>query len=471
VRSAFIFFLTPAFLTLAASLAAADTIHLKNGRSIVADSVRENGSRVEYEIGDNTYAISRSSVASISAGGTPVVASTAPVELPEPPALEPLDRLPDLSNAVIHNGAVDADALAAIDKQGDTHRTAAAYYAAGRFEHIRGNTIHAVDYMKEAVRLDPDSSLILEHYAALLLSSGRAKEALPFAEQAVRVTPKSPDTQSILGYAYYENDRNKDAIAAWKKSLELRPSDQVQSMLERAQRERAAEENYNEQESNHFTLRYEGTQAPAPLRRALLDALEQHYADLSAQFGDSPRQSVVVILYTEQAFFDVTQAPAWSAAFNDGKLRIPLRGLQGVTPELSRVLRHELAHSFINAISRGHAPIWLHEGLAQKFEGKSTRSHGLALSRGFGTGHFIPLNGLEGPFTTYSAPEAIVAYAESLAFVEYIDETYGMSDLVRILQRIGEGSATEAALRATIHSGYSDLETELTAYLKKQYGD
>jgi len=47
-----------------------------------------------------------------------------------------------------------------------------------------------------------------------------------------------------------------------------------------------------------------------------------------------------------------------------------------------------------------------------------------------------------------SSAEATVAYDESLAAVEYIQETYGMSDVQRILQRMGDGSTPEAALRA-----------------------
>lgn len=451
--------------------AAAETIKLKNGRTIVADSVRERGSRVEYEIGDNTYAIQKSSVASITAGGTPVVSARTGEEVPEPPAQEPLDRLPDLTNLVVVNGAVDTDTLALIEKQGNVQRTAAAYYAAGRFEHMRGNLARAVDYMKEAVRLDAGSSLILEHYASLLLSTGRAPEALPYAEQAVRVTPKSADTQNILGYALYQNDRTKEAVAAWQRSLELRPSEKTQAMLERAQRELAAEEGYGEQESNHFTMRYEGSKAPAALRRGILDALEQHYSDLAAQFGDAPHQSVVVILYTDQAYFDVTQAPAWTSALNDGKLRIPLRGMDKVSSELSSVLRHELAHSFINALSRGRAPVWLHEGIAQMMQGKTSAPFGRVMAQGFATGHFIPLNGMEGSFMSFGKDESAVAYAESLAFVEYISEKYGFSDVVRILQRIAEGASTEAALRATVHDGYSGLEGELGPYLKGKYGE
>ena len=71
----------------------------------------------------------------------------------------------------------------------------------------------------------------------------------------------------------------------------------------------------------------------------------------------------------------------------------------------------------------------------------------------------------------YSGPQAYLAYAESLAAVSYINDTYGMSDIQRILQRIGDGTSTETALRATIHSDYGQLESELGKYLSDKYGD
>jgi len=57
------------FVALSASPSHADVIHLKNGRKIWADHVRENGTRVEYDVGDDSYAIPRSSVETIEAGG------------------------------------------------------------------------------------------------------------------------------------------------------------------------------------------------------------------------------------------------------------------------------------------------------------------------------------------------------------------------------------------------------------------
>ena len=53
----------------AALPASADVIHLKNGRTIWADQVRENKDHVEYDLGEDTYAIPKSSVDRIDAGG------------------------------------------------------------------------------------------------------------------------------------------------------------------------------------------------------------------------------------------------------------------------------------------------------------------------------------------------------------------------------------------------------------------
>ena len=104
-----------------------------------------------------------------------------------------------------------------------------------------------------------------------------------------------------------------------------------------------------------------------------------------------------------------------------------------MTPELAHVLKHELAHSFITQLSGGRCPPWLHEGIAQFLEPKSLGSEGRQLALLFKAQQNIPLNALEGSFQSFSGAQAYVAYAESLAAVSYINDTYGMSDIQRIL--------------------------------------
>ena len=283
--------------------------------------------------------------------------------------------------------------------------------------------------------------------------------------------PNSPDAYTVLGYAQQACDRTKDAVASWKHSLELRPDPAVQQYLAKAQREQNVETDFAERESSHFVLHYEGKQTSEAFRGQILAALESDYDDLASNLGTPPRDNILVTLYTEQAFFDVTRAPSWSGALNDGKLRIPISGLNSLTPELARVLKHELAHTFINRLSGGRCPPWLHEGIAQLLEPRTLGSDGHQLALLFKAQRNIPLNMLEGSFMRFSGAEAYVAYAESLAAVSYINDTYGMSDIQRVLQLLSEGSSTEAALRATIHSDYGQLETEVGKYLSDKYGE
>jgi hypothetical protein len=294
---------------------------------------------------------------------------------------------------------------------------------------------------------------------------------LPYAERSVRANSDSADAHTVLGFVQFSADRTKEAVRSWKRSLEIRPDAIVEQYLAKAQREATTEADFSQRESSHFTLRYEGKQTSEQLRRALIVTLESHYDDLVRVLGVAPRASIPVILYTEQAFFDVTHAPSWSGAVNDGKLRIPISGITSMTSDLARVLKHELAHSFVAQATGSRCPTWLNEGIAQAVEPKTVAANGRRLSQLFRAQRAIPYNALESGFMRFSPIEAVVAYDESLAAVEYISETYGMSDVERILERLGQGSSTEAALRATIHSDYGQLESDVGKFLARKYGE
>jgi hypothetical protein len=463
----------PCLLLLAAASAPADTIHLKNGRTILADHVEENGTHYQYEIGDDTYAIPKTSVDRIEAGGMPAHSSSTAgkKDLPNFTPPDTLANEGDLLTTVIKEGAVDTVALTQLESKGNAELAATADFIAGKFEFDHGNIDQSRRYFDSALTHQPQNATVLIYYAALLVRTGNPSQAIPYAQRAVSAAPTSPDAYTVLGYAQQAADRTKDAIASWQHSLSLRPDAAVQQYLAKAQREQNAESDFTQRESSHFVLHYEGKQTSEQFRAQILDALESDYDELSSDLGSPPRDNILVTLYTEQAFFDVTRAPSWTGALNDGKLRIPVNGLSTLTPELARILKHELAHTFINHISAGRCPVWLNEGLAQFLEPKSINGEGRQLSQLFNTQRNIPLNALEGSFMRFSGPQAYVAYAESLAAVTYINDTYGLSDLQRILERLAQGNSTESALRSTIHSDYGQLESELAKYLSDKYGN
>ncbi len=453
-----------------AIFASAEVIRLKNGDVIYVDSVKEGADKVEYAIGDDTYAIPRSRVQSIEGGVRPQPAPSQ--SQPEISAYTPDTRMAGegpVLEKIAHNGNVDRVALEAIASQHDAPQTAMAFYLAGKLDYLAGNYSDSRRDFERSLENDPENPAILNYYAALLIRTGNSRQAIPYAERAVRLAPDSPDALAVLGYAQYAADRAKDAIQSWKRSLTLRPDASIVLVIARAEREASAESSYSERETGHFVLRYEGAQSSNTFRSQLLSSLESDYQELSQEFGGEPRSSIQVILYTNQAFFDVTQQPSWVGALNDGKLRIPLQGLDSVTPTLLRVLKHELTHSFVNQLSMGRCPHWLNEGIAQMMEPRLV-ARPTQLAQLFQLQQEVPLYALEGGFSSLTEMQAALAYDESLASVLYIRDRYGMSDVLHILERLGHGDSTEAALRSTIHCDYRQLQDEIRADLARHSG-
>ena len=462
--STFVISLGLALACLWPACVAAQEVHLKNGDVIYADHVDENGDRVRYEVGDNSYTIPKSSVERIVAG-TRAESIAMPAELPKFTPETHAGGEAHLLDQIVHEHEVDRSVLREVESRGSEKDTAIAYYVAGKTEFEAGQFASAKQDLETALRFDPENPAILNYYGAALVRTGSPLDAIAYAERASRIAPDSPDAFAVLGYAQFATGRLRDSIASWKKSLSLRPDASLQAMIDRAQRESRAEAGYSERDSSHFALKYEGRQSSESFRDQLMQVLEADYRDLSRQFGAEPRSSIQVVLYTDQAFFDVTRAPAWTGALNDGRLRIPLRGLDSVTPELGRVLRHELTHSFVNQLSLGHCPAWLNEGIAQMMEPQSLGSRAARLADLFREQHEIPLNLLEAGFSSFNRTQAEIAYDESLAAVEFIYSRYGMNDLIQMVERIGHGESTETSLRQVLHDDYGQFQEELRRHL------
>ena len=136
--------------------------------------------------------------------------------------------------------------------------------------------------------------------------------------------------------------RSRSGSALWR----LQPDAEVQHALEKAERDAQEEATYREGETAHFRLRYNGGAAPE-LAREVLQTLETEFDEISSTLNYVPPEPIGVILYTNQTFSDITRAPSWSGALNDGRIRVPVEGLSSMTDELARVLKHELTHSFV----------------------------------------------------------------------------------------------------------------------------
>ena len=471
---------TPVAVLLALAVssgAAADTIILRNGRRIVASDVTEDSAHVTYQTPAGQFSIPKTIVeriehdgfsyssASSSAGSAPPVSA---------PTVEPVSGYEDVMRLAVHNDAVDFAYLARADSEARSGgaiaiaNDSAAHHAAAQFLIGKGDIDPAIEQYHQALAYAPANVGLLLNVASLYLRESQFTAALDPLERARRAAPNSADVAKLMGWAYRGADKMDRAIAEWQRAESLRKDPEVEQALEKAQRDKGEEDSYREGETLHFNLKYNGSATP-DLARGILRALEDDFRDLESQLDYTPPESIAVILYTDQAFADITRAPGWVGALNDGRLRIPVQGLSSVTPELARVLKHELTHSFVGQKSHGRAPTWLQEGVAQWMEGRRSTASAGALVSAAGQGAMPPLGAMEGSWMALSGNSAAFSYAWALAVVEAIIDTGGVNDISRLLDRVATSPSTESAAQEALHSNYSDLQDDTVAYLKREY--
>ena len=462
-------------LLLLPSLLLGDVIYLKNGRKIIAPVTREDGAQVYYEMAGGEIAIPKSIVDHVDKSEAPA---------PEPQDLSPRPQrklsLPlappvDPPPASLKDQALDEGSLRSLADDARSDPTPAnleklkrGYQAAAVLLTRQGDPEAAILKYREALKYVPHDQALTLALGYLLWQQEHYREAVDLLLPESDRHPESPDYPAMLGSAFYGMENLDQAIAQWNKALAIHDNAQIREAVQRAERERAVSGSFAELRSGHYVLRYDGQQNER-LSGEILSTLEGAFQDLSLDLGYAPADSIVVIVYSHQEFRDVTRTPSWVGAANDGKLRLPVSGLTGVTPELARVLKHELTHSFVRQITLGRCPIWFNEGLAQLEEGASTARPGRELARALAADKTPAFATLDSSFVGLPAAQVGLAYAHSLAALEFLRDTYGMEEIRRLLHQM-PSAEIDTLLQNELHVDYTGFEREVDEYVAKKYG-
>ena len=282
-------------------------------------------------------------------------------------------------------------------------------------------------------------------YAMSEIALGRIDRALPVVLDGLVREPESAELHELLGDIRDREERVDEALRSWREAFRLKPNDRLRDKILKGEREMHAGRDFDFTATAHFNLRYDG-EVDAAFAEQVVDFLEERYDDLADTFVHAPQQPITVILYPDEQFRDVTQAADQVAGLYDGKIRLPLGGLRSVGPAQERVLVHELTHAVVHSKTRGNCPRWLHEGLAQRMEPRAvtradTRSVRQLLSSG------DPATWEQRGFS----------YPAALSLVSYLEQRRGFGGLLDLLDSLGEGLATDAALREAFGEGYDTV--------------
>jgi tetratricopeptide (TPR) repeat protein len=332
------------------------------------------------------------------------------------------------------------------------------YVAAGSELLQKGDYRGARDAFDEALRYaDTDVAAYLGLGIAALHLKDETTAERSF-RRAVELNPREKEALVMLGELALRRDDLETAAGYWERALELDPRDgMLKARLERIRREHRMEKDFNRDLTGHFSAKYEGRER-IEAGRIVLRMLETAYGEIGRALSFYPDREIAVILYSDKQFREVTDAPGWSGGIYDGKIRIPIGGIEQETPSLRRLLFHEYTHAAVRALTP-RVPTWLNEGLAQHFEGRVTaEGERQMLRRAQQDGRLPPLSLLEGSFLGLGGAQAGHAYLVSLSAVQYMIDQFGMYRVRMVLDELAAGYNTDRAVQNALLVSFDDFE-------------
>ncbi len=306
----------------------------------------------------------------------------------------------------------------------------------------------AVELLGEALALDDRNGLVQAELTLAFVRSEDFESArfyLKRAEAGALGAP--PEIYGVLGDVYDGLHRLDDALDAWTEFARLGGQDPERlARLARVREERALARGQRSLSTDHFGIFADVAVSRGAVSEAAL-ALEGAYGGQASLLGARLASTQIVVLHAGRYYFSLVSAPEWASGLFDGKIRVTLAP-DGAEPSgLDSVLAHELAHVLVRQASRGAAPAWLHEGVAQWCEGRRLPARSVSGVLGFGPAG--SLDALEQRFRRkLDASSARATYAESLSILEYLLAVRGDGALRCVLARLAEGTTFPEALRS-----------------------
>ena len=274
--------------------------------------------------------------------------------------------------------------------------------------------------------------------ALTLYTQGKYSEAASLLDQALGIDPQNSDVYLLLGKAYYADGRLDEAVDALQRSLESGGGENVSGFLDKVRRERQIEADMQEEYRGHFQLSFEDGEHASTIASEILETLEDAYLEVGSDLAYYPDIRVPVLLYKHRDYANVTRSPDWAGAVYDGKIRLPLAGMQAVDKRLVAILYHEYMHVLVHFMAGGNVPVWLNEGLAE-IAGRRIISTPLAdLPAVVESGQLLDWQTLAGPFSGLADTRIPLAYEQSYSLASFMVESYGWHNMTELLKSLGK---------------------------------
>lgn len=300
-------------------------------------------------------------------------------------------------------------------------------------------------------------------------------EAAKMLETAIERQPAWPAPRIELGLLEMQSGRETNALRALQEVVKLdrfnkRAVNSLQLLEELAE--------YDQIETEHFLIRYKPG-IDEVFARTMPEPLERIHAIDSQRFQHEPdRKTIIQVLPDHQRFgVRITGMPGiHTIAACTGPviaLEVPREGPPHLHLGLfdwPRVLQHEYAHTITLSQTRNRIPHWLTEAAAVSVEpGPRDFDRCKLLARAVQTDTLFDFDEINWAFVRPRKPtDRAQAYAQGHWMVEFMNERFGESALVRLINRYFDGVREEQAITEALGITREQFFADFKVWAAKQ---
>lgn len=307
------------------------------------------------------------------------------------------------------------------------------------------------------------------------LSSWRVPEAREALDRVLAKTPGDRDARELEAQVLFFEGRYAESLRALDRLGERgRFRDLAAATVE-------ATRGFSSRRSEHFEVSW-GNPRDEVLAEPALQGLEAARAALSRALGFAPAGRVRVELYPSVASFTAVSTLTRREVETSGTIGLcKFDRLMITSPRATLwgyrwrdTLCHEYAHLAIYRLSRGTAPIWVHEGIAKYLEsawrgapGELSPASQALLARRLEKGKLIPLEAMSPSVAKLpSAEDTALAFAQVGTMMAFLAERKGPESLGRLLEGLAAGKTDRQALEAVWPGGLPAFDEAWRVWVK-----
>ena len=370
-----------------------------------------------------------------------------------------------------------------------------------------GSHMESLELLKKSLYKDPSSrekkEKLIEYYLVMgreKIKKGKYEEALVLLEEGEGIAPEeqafcflkglsyflmkrlyeaeselmkiaydeaaTADPLKLLGRVYYDRADLDAALDVWEEALLKTPEDEeLKTMMAKVRKESAVESSMAEAYTGRFLLQYDGDRDEA-MGQKVADILASAYEDVGIDIGHYPESDIVVILYTNRQFKEITDSPDWVGGIYDGKVRVPVGGGNISQEGLEALLYHEYTHAAIHSLAGSRVPGWLNEGLATYEQSRFHQYHQGVMQKAVEGGTLLKLPDMDAAFSSDDSDKVRLAYEQSYAFVIYLIDNYGIFKISQVLSSLPRVRAVDELFSQVYGDNGKDLNGLFRDWLK-----